>query len=79
MPLDARYSNAFDVGFDAFEFVIDCTQRDPGDRDDAATEPHTRIITTPAFAKELARVLRHSVDQYEARFGTLPVACEEPR
>jgi hypothetical protein len=72
MPAEARYTNTFDVGFDAFEFVIDCSQSDPGDGE-RATAPHTRIITTPAFAKELARLLRVSVDQYEARFGPLPV------
>jgi hypothetical protein len=78
MPLDARYTNNFDVGFDAFEFVIDCAQRDPGERGDTATPPHTRIITTPAFAKELARLLRGSVDEYEARFGAVPVVDQEP-
>ena len=76
MPLEARYTNTFDVGFDAFEFIIDCAQRDPG-APEAAPSPHTRIITSPALAKELARRLRSSVDQYEARFGALPVADEE--
>lgn len=79
MPLDARYTNTFDVGFDAFEFIIDCAQRDPAEQGEAPAAPHTRIITTPAFAKELARLLRGSVDQYEARFGALPVVEEEPR
>jgi hypothetical protein len=69
MAVEARYTNVFDVGFDAFEFVIDCSLSAPGGE---APAPHARIITTPAFARVLARMLHHSVEQYEQRFGPIP-------
>ena len=75
MRPEARYANTFDVGFDAFEVVIDCAQAEPGDEGEPI--PHTRIITTPAFARELGRVLSKSIEEYEARFGPLPVQREE--
>jgi hypothetical protein len=75
MRPEARYANTFEVWFDAFEFVIECGQSEPGRPGETA--PHTRIITTPAFARELGRILRRSVDEYETRFGPLPVQSEE--
>lgn len=71
MRREARYANAFDVGFDAFEFVIECAQIEPGGE---TTPPHTRIVTTPPLAKQLCRLLVRSVEEYEMRYGRLPTA-----
>jgi hypothetical protein len=30
---------------------------------------HTRIVTSPSYAKELLKVLGESIEQYEAAFG----------
>jgi len=63
--IEGRYSNYFLVGHNAFEFVIDFGQMYTGMQECI----HTRIITTPAYAKELLKTLRESLDQYERQFG----------
>ena len=69
----ARYANCFNVGHNAFEFVVDFGQFQEG------AEPgiHTRIITGPAFAKVLSNLLGESIDRYEEEFGSIPNAADE--
>jgi hypothetical protein len=64
--LEGRYANYFEVGYNAFEFILDFGQLYAG-----GGEPyvHTRIITNPAYAKELLKTLRTSVDQHEQSYG----------
>ncbi len=66
-----HYANSFDVGFDAFEFIVECRHADPGDQD---SDPHTRLVMSPAIAKQLARILSRAVADYERDFGVLPSA-----
>ena len=68
-PPEARYANYFKIGHNAFELLIDCGQC-YAEND----EPHihTRIITSPAYAKALLRTLRDAIDQYEETFGVIP-------
>lgn len=65
--LEGRYANYFEVGYNAFEFILDFGQLYAG-----GEEPHlhTRIITNAAYAKELLNTLRTSVDQYERSYGS---------
>ncbi len=65
---EARYANFFKTGYNAFEYVVDFGQYYSDDDD---VEIHTRIITTPMYAKSLLRVLQESIDQYEASFGPI--------
>lgn len=73
--LEGRYANAFVIGFNAFEFVLDF-----GQRYSEQVEPrvHSRIVTSPSYAKLLLNTLCESVTQYEDTFGAireaLPVA-----
>jgi hypothetical protein len=67
--LVGRYANFFQVGHTAFEFVIDFGQSYQGG---TAEQLHTRIITSPAYAAELLRLLDASVGQYERTFGLIP-------
>ncbi len=64
-----RYANYFKVGHNAFEFLFDFGQIYPQGR---PAPLHTRIITTPVYAKTLLGLLQESIDQYEQLFGTIP-------
>lgn len=63
----AEYANYFEVGCNAFEFVIDFAQR----HDDKPPVRRMRIITSPVFARELLRVLAASIAEYEQTFGPI--------
>ena len=66
---DGRYANYFKVGHNAFEFLFDFGQIYAQGR---PAPLHTRIITTPVYAKSLLGLLQESVDQYEQLFGAIP-------
>jgi hypothetical protein len=63
---EARYANYFQTGQNAIELVIEFGQLYADD-----TEPllHTRIITTPAYAKNLLKLLQEAVALHEQQFG----------
>lgn len=66
--LQGRYANYFVVGHNAVEFLFDFGQfylgRDRG-------RLHTRIVTSPIYAKALLAILRESIDRYEQTFGAI--------
>jgi hypothetical protein len=66
---NGRYANYFKVGHNAFEFVFDFGQIYTQGR---PTPLHTRIITTPVYAKSLLGLLQESIDQHEKIFGAIP-------
>ena len=71
--LEGRFANYFKVGHNAFELLLDFGQFYPeGERE----QLHTRIVTTPTYAKALMCVLRDSIAQYEQAFG--PIQEGEP-
>jgi Protein of unknown function (DUF3467) len=67
-PQEVRYVNYFNVGYNAFEVVVEFGQ---------SYEGHvtplwlTRMVTTPAYAKRLLLLLDDSLHGYEQRFGTI--------
>ncbi|MBW2057770.1 MAG: DUF3467 domain-containing protein [Deltaproteobacteria bacterium] len=63
--LEGRYANYFKVGHNAFEFVLDFGQLYP---ESTEAQVHTRIITSPIYAKTLFETLRESIEQYEKNF-----------
>jgi hypothetical protein len=66
---NGRYANYFTIGHNAFEFLFDFGQN----HTEARSAPlHTRIITTPVYAKTFLALLQESVDQYEQNFGAIP-------
>ncbi len=69
--IEGRYANFFQVGHTAFEFLIDFGQLYPDVREE---QLHTRIITSPTYAKELLRLIRDSIEQYERTYGQIPAA-----
>jgi hypothetical protein len=70
--LEARYANHFRVGHNAIEMVLEFAQFYAGDRT-AAT--HTKIVTSPAYAKALLGLLQNVVEEYERAHG--PIAMEQ--
>ena len=57
---EGRYANHFEVGFNSYEFVIDCGQVYPP----SPERIHTRIITSPAMARSLKELLDRSLEDY---------------
>ena len=68
-PPRGQYANYFKIGHNAFEFIFDFGQLYNGGME---AHVHTRIVTSPFYAKELLAMLREAVEQYEQSFGALP-------
>jgi hypothetical protein len=60
-PLVGHYANCFQVGYNAFEFLLDFGQSYETDQ----TIMHTRIILLPSYAKNLAELLYTSLASHE--------------
>ena len=67
--LEGRYANYFKVGHNAFEFLLDFGQFYP---ESEKAQLHTRIITSPIYAKALLETLQESIGRYEQTFGSIP-------
>lgn len=68
-PFEGRYANCFNSGFNAFEFVFEFGQYFPETGD---PQWHTKVITSPPYAKALLETLRKSLTSYESSFGPIP-------
>jgi Protein of unknown function (DUF3467) len=64
---EARYANFFEVGYNAFEFLLAFGQSYANEK----AQRHTRLVMSPSYAKELLRVLTQSIQEYERDFGTI--------
>ncbi len=73
--VEGRYSNCFDIGHNAFEFVIDCGQSYP---DSEIAYCHTRIITNPVYAEALVQALSEALIKYREKYGEIPVPDQIP-
>jgi hypothetical protein len=68
-----KYANYFQIGHNAFEVVIDFGQAySEGEQE----EFHTRIITSPSYAKELLTVLSKALKEYEQTYGSIDSRAE---
>ena len=66
---EGKYTNHFTIGFNACEFVLDFGQA----YDDNVRElRHTRIVTSPVYAKALGQLLADSISAYELVHGAIP-------
>ena len=72
--LEGRYANYFKVGHNAVEFLLDFGQFYP---ESDKAQLHTRIITSPIYAKALLEIIRESLDRYEQTFGAVQGDEEE--
>jgi hypothetical protein len=64
----ARYANYFQVGYNAFEVVVEVGQHYEGG---GRPRIHTRIVAAPVCAKALLDLLRTAIADYEQTFGDL--------
>ena len=65
-PIEARYANFFRVGHNSAEFVLEFGQV----YSDSGTETfHTRIVTSPTYARVFLAILSQSIERYEEAFG----------
>ena len=64
----ARYANYFEIGHNAFEFVVDCGQVEPDSGDILL---HSRFALGPTHAKLLANLLADAVARFEADNGVI--------
>jgi hypothetical protein len=69
LRLEGSYANCFQVGYNAFEFLLDSGQS--YSEDDAALF-HTRLIISPFGVKSLVKMLLESIAGYERTFGPIP-------
>lgn len=63
--LEGRYANYFEVGYNAFEFIVHFGQYFA---ENQKAELYSRIITSPAYAKDFQKILAESIKQYEQSF-----------
>ena len=68
MRLDGHYSNYLKIGHNAFEFLFDFGQFYMGSEE---ADFHTRVVTSPIYAKAFLETLGHSIAQYEAAYGAI--------
>jgi hypothetical protein len=64
----AVYANYFEVGHNAFEFLIDFGQFQP---DSGAVSKLSRVVCGPVHAKLLAKLLWDAVLRFEAEHGVI--------
>ncbi|HET8922556.1 MAG TPA: DUF3467 domain-containing protein [Candidatus Acidoferrum sp.] len=65
---EIRYTNLFQIGYNAFEFVLEFGHSYAGD---PTLRIHSRIITSPVYAREFLDLLQKSLAAYEKKFGTV--------
>jgi hypothetical protein len=58
-----RYANVFQIGHNAFEFLVEFGQHERG--------IHTRIYVSPQHARILSDLLQETLRQHERKFGKL--------
>ena len=73
---DGIYSNIASIMMNRSEFFIDFGRLVPGRAD---VKVHTRVILSPAHARDLARVLTLNIEEYEKKFGAIPGDPSDPR
>ena len=65
---EGRYANYFEVGHNAVEFLLDFGQFYP---ESEKAHVHTRIVTSPVYARAFLETLRDALDRFQETFGTL--------
>jgi hypothetical protein len=65
---EAKYANYFAVGNNAIEFIIEFGQLYT---DESTPLLHTRIITSPVYAKDLLHLLQQAIKEHEHQFGPI--------
>ncbi|BFU95597.1 MAG: hypothetical protein NTNFB02_23190 [Nitrospira sp.] len=64
----ARYANYFEIGENAAEFVLGFGQ---SYSESEEVQIHTRIVTSPLYAKALLHLLEESIKRHEQTCGEI--------
>jgi Protein of unknown function (DUF3467) len=64
----AAYTNYFEVGHNAFEFLLDFGQFQP---EAESVSMHSRIVTGPVHAKLLSQLLSQAITRFEDEHGAI--------
>jgi hypothetical protein len=66
--IEGKYTNYFQIGQNAIEVIVEFGQL-------YSDEPfpllHTRIITSPSYARDLLKLLAEALAQYESHYGPI--------
>jgi hypothetical protein len=73
-PPLACYANYFEVGHNAFEFLLDAGQVEP---QTGEIQLMSRIAVSPVHAKLLAQLLARSVEQFEQAHQPIPDLADD--
>jgi hypothetical protein len=65
VPPEGRYANFFKVGHNAYEIVIEFGQLYKTER---TPRIHGRVITSPAYARELLATLQQALHEYQEEY-----------
>ena len=66
--MEAKYTNYFNIGHNAHEFVLDFGQFYS---EEEHAQLHTRLVVGPTFARALAALLKQSLETYESSHGAI--------
>lgn len=68
--IEGKYANYFQIGHNAIEVLIEFGQL----YSDETAPPllHTRIITSPSYAKTLLKLLYEALAEHEKQYGPIP-------
>ena len=66
--VEAKYTNLFRVGYNAFEVLVEFGQSYPGTDPDLI---HSRIATSPTYARAFLKMLTRSIEGYERDYGSM--------
>jgi hypothetical protein len=61
-PLEGKYANFFKVGFNTYEFILEFGQLYQSEE---KPRIHSRIVTSPAYMRELFNTLEQAIRQHE--------------
>jgi hypothetical protein len=64
--LEGKYANYFQIGQNAIELVIEFGQLYA---DETVPLLHTRIVTSPSYAKKLLKLLTEALAEHEIQYG----------
>lgn len=66
--LEAHYANYFEIGFNLHELVLNFGQFYESNE---TPTMHTRIVTSPSYAKTLLELLENVLAEHQRKFKTL--------
>jgi hypothetical protein len=64
--IEGKYANYFQIGQNAIEFILEFGQLYS---DETLPLLHTRIVTSPSYARDLLILLKEALAEHESQYG----------